>query len=157
MSWAWHWTSCSEPAVRAIATLLLTALACAFTPAAKADYYIVVGERNPVAGLTQQQVQQLFMGRTRSYPDGRPATPCDIASDALRAGFYRALSGMSLPQVTSYWARLMFSGRNLPPQRLNSEAAVIERLQNDPAAIGWLPVAPKQKGLRTVLVLKGAP
>jgi hypothetical protein len=25
---------------------------------------------------------------------------------------------------------------------------------NDPAAIGWLPEAPRQKGLRTVLVLK---
>jgi hypothetical protein len=143
--------------VRTTAILLLAALAAGFAPAARADYYVVVGERNPVAALSQQQVLQLFMGRTRSYPDGRPAATCEIASDAQRAGFYRALSGMSLPQVTSYWARLMFSGRNLPPQRLDSEAAVIERVQNDANTIGWLATAPRQKGLRTVLVVRETP
>jgi hypothetical protein len=140
--------------VRSITTLLLAALACTFAPAAKADFYVVVGERNPVAALSQQQVLQLFMGRTRSFPDGRPAATCEIASDTQRASFYHLLSGMSLPQVTSYWARLMFSGRNLPPQRLDSEAELVERVQNDPNAIGWLPQAPRQKGLRTVLVLR---
>ena len=139
------------------ATLMLATLACVFASTANANYYIVVSERSPVTTLSQQEALQLFMGRTRAFPDGRPATPCDIASDALRAGFYRSLSGLSLPQVTSYWARLMFSGRSLPPQRLDSEAALIARIQNDPAAIGWLPAAPKQKGLRTLLVLGDEP
>ena len=143
--------------MRALPTLLLAALAATFAPAARADYYVVVGERNPVTALTQQQVLQLFMGRTRSYPDGRTAATCEIGSDGQRAGFYRSLSGMSLPQVTSYWARLMFSGRNLPPQRLDSEAAVIERVQSDPHAIGWLSAPPRQKGLRTVLVVHETP
>jgi hypothetical protein len=143
--------------VRAITCLLLAALTATVAPAARADYYVVVGEHNPVPPLSQQQVLQLFMGRTRSFPDGRPAATCEIAGDAERAGFYRSLSGMSLPQVTSYWARLMFSGRSLPPQRLDSEAAVIKRVQNDANAIGWLTEPPRQKGLRTVLVLRDAP
>jgi hypothetical protein len=142
--------------VRSVTTLLLAALAATFAPVAQADYYVVVGERNPVTALSQQQVLQLFMGRTRTFPDGSPAATCEIASDAQRAGFYRSLSGMSLPQVTSYWARLMFSGRSLPPQQLASEAAVIEQVQNDPTAIAWLAAPPRQKGLRTVLVVREA-
>jgi len=137
----------------AICTLLIMAIA----PAARADYYVVVNESNPVTALTQQEALQLFMGRSRSFPDGAPAAPCDIANDALRAGFYHALGGMSLPQVNSYWARLMFSGRSLPPQRLANEAAMLEKISADTAAIGWLPEAPKRKGLRVVLTLKATP
>lgn len=124
---------------------------------ARADYYVVVSEHNPLTMLSQKEALQLFMGRSRAFPDGHPAIPCDIGDDALRAGFYRSLGGMSLPQVNSYWARLMFSGRSLPPQRVESEAAMVQRVGNDPSAIGWLTQAPKQKGLRTVLVLPEMP
>ena len=139
-----------------LATAIL-GLLLAFAPAARADYYVVVSERNPLTMLSQKDALQLFMGRSRTFPDGRPAIPCDIASDALRAGFYQALGGMSLPQVNSYWARLMFSGRSLPPQRLDSEAAMTQRIAEDASAIGWLPHAPRQKGLRIVLTLAETP
>jgi hypothetical protein len=138
-------------------SLLLTLLALGWAAEARADYYIVVGERNPVTALSQQEAVALFMGRTRFFADGRPAVPCDLAGDARRAGFYRALSGMSLAQVNSYWARLMFSGRSLPPQQLPDEEALVGRLAADPSAVGWLPEAPRRKGLRAILVLKDAP
>lgn len=138
-------------------TALVLAVLMLVAPAARADYFIVVSERNPLTMLSQKEALQLFMGRSRSFPDGQPAIACDIDSDGLRAGFYRALGGMSLPQVNSYWARLMFSGRSLPPERMETESAMVERIGRDPTAIGWLPQAPKQKGLRIVLVLPEAP
>jgi hypothetical protein len=143
--------------VRKFSAIFLATLALAFACRAEADYYVVVNERNPTTSLTQQQALQVFMGRSRFFPGGKPAVPCEVGSDQLREGFYQALSGLSLPQVTSYWARLMFSGRNLPPQRLDDEDAVAEKVAGDPAAIGWLTRPPTRKGLRTVLVLKGTP
>jgi hypothetical protein len=141
--------------MRFATAVFLAALALA--PAAKADFYVVVSERNATTSLTQESALQLFMGRSRAFPDGKPAVPCEIASETLRGGFYHALSGMSLAQVNSYWARLMFSGRNRPPQRLQNEAAMVERIASDPAAIGWLSEPPQHRGLRTVLVLKAQP
>jgi hypothetical protein len=139
-------------------TFILVALsALAFAPAARADYYVVVGEASPAMQLSQKDVLHLFMGRSRAFPNGNPASAHDLASSAQREGFYRALSGMSLAQVTSYWARLTFSGRSLPPVQLEDEAAMVAKLRTDPAAIGWLPTPPVAKGLRTVLVLKAAP
>jgi hypothetical protein len=132
------------------------ALLC-FAPATWADYYIVVNESNATASLTQTEALHLFMGRSRAFPDGGTAKTFELAGDDRRAGFYRALAGMGLAQVNSYWARLMFSGRNLPPQQLDGSAAMIEMVRRDPAAIGWLPEAPSQEGLRTVLVLRDPP
>lgn len=142
---------------QAAATLLAACALALATVAGAADYYVVVGDGSPVARLSQTEALHLFMGRSRSFPDGSMAVPYDLSDTAQRAGFYRALSGMSLPQVTSYWARLMFSGRKLPPQEIGSEAEMVEKLQRDPAAIGWLPQEPRRKGLRTVLILKDNP
>ena len=89
---------------------------------AQADYFIVVSHDSPLRQLSQKEALHLYMGRTRQLPDGDLATTYDLPDTPHREGFYRALSGMSLSQVTSYWARLMFSGRSLPPQRLDDEA-----------------------------------
>jgi hypothetical protein len=140
-----------------IASTLAALLLIGAAPPARADFYVVVGEHSPVTTLSQKEVMHLFMGRSRSFPDGSPATPHDLAQDAQREGFYRSLSGLTLPQVTSYWARLMFSGRNLPPARVETEADMVERLRTDATAIGWLPAAPKDGGIRTVLQLRAAP
>jgi hypothetical protein len=132
----------------------MLALSLVVAAPAWADYYIVVGEESPVVEVSQRDILHLYLGRARNLPGSQRAVACDLSNDSIRAGFYRALNGMSLAQLTSYWARLTFSGRNLPPEQLESEAAMVERLQRDPAAIGWLPSPPTQAGLRTVLVLK---
>lgn len=123
-------------------------------PAAASDYYIVVSEKNPTQALSEQEALHIFMGRTRSFPDGSLAISYELADAAQRSGFYQALADMSLAQVTSYWARLMFSGRNLPPQQIQGSAALLEKVRKDPQAITWLPDAPTQPGVRTVLVLR---
>lgn len=123
-------------------------------PAGAADYYIVVSEKNPTRTLTGQEALHIFMGRARTFPDGSRATSYELADAAQRAGFYRVLADMSLPQVTSYWARLMFSGRNLPPQQVQDRVALLEKVRRDPHAITWLPGPPAAPGVRTVLILR---
>jgi hypothetical protein len=140
-----------------IASTLAALLLVGAAAPARADYYVVVGEHSRVTELSRQDVLHLYLGRTRSFPDGSTAAPLDLAQDAQREGFYRSLSGLTLAQVTSYWARLMFSGRNLPPARVENEAEMVERLRQDATAIGWLSAAPKDKGIRTVLHLRTAP
>jgi len=141
----------------AVQVLMISAL-LAFAPGARADFYIVVGESSSQPSLTRTEALHLFMGRKRTLANGEVAQIFDMPADkSRRAGFYRALSGMSLAQITSYWARLMFSGQNLPPQSLRDEAAMIETLRRNPNAVGWLGSEPTAKGLRTVLVLPEAP
>lgn len=123
-------------------------------PAARADYFVVVSERNQQSSMTEQEVLHLYMGRTRTFPDGQTAVRFEADTGSAREGFYKALGGMSLAQVSSYWARLVFSGKSLPPQQLRDEKAVADKVREDPRAIGWLSAEPQQKGLKVVLVLR---
>jgi hypothetical protein len=143
--------------MRTLCRLLLTSILL-FATSAHADFYIVAQAGNPQQALTKGDALNLFMGRTRSFTNGQFALVFDLPRDNLkRAEFYRALCGMSLAQLTSYWSRLMFSGQSLPPQPLPDEATMIEIVKHNPNAVGWLSSAPIDRGLRTLLVLKESP
>lgn len=126
-----------------------------FAPFARADFYIIVHASNPQRTMTQKEVVDLFMGRSRAFVSGEFALAFDLPRDSAgRAAFYQALTGMSAAQVTSYWSRLMFSGQSMPPQPLPDEATMIEIVKRNPNAIGWVTREPADKQVRTVLVIK---
>ena len=131
------------------------ALLAMFAPLARADFYIIVHASNPQRTMTQREVVDLFMGRSRAFVSGEFAIAFDLPRDSPgRAAFYQALIGMSAAQVTSYWSRLMFSGQSMPPQPLPDEATMIEIVKRNPNAIGWVTREPTDKQVRTVFVIK---
>ncbi|MDE2401164.1 MAG: hypothetical protein KGL90_05830 [Burkholderiales bacterium] len=132
--------------------MLCATLAATF---AQADVYVIVNASNPQLSLTHKEAVDLYMGRTRVFANGDHVLACDLPRDsAVRASFYRALTGMSPAQVNSYWSRLMFTGQTMPPQALPNEAAVVELVKHNPGAMGYVSQEPTDKGLHTVLVLK---
>jgi hypothetical protein len=135
--------------------IFVFALLALFAPLAKADFYIIVHASNPQRTMTQREVVDLFMGRSRAFVGGEFAIAFDLPRDSsARAAFYKALTGMTAAQVTSYWSRLMFSGQSLPPQPLPDEATMIDIVKRNPNAIGWVTREPTDKQVRTVFVLK---
>jgi len=122
---------------------------------AHADIYVVVPAANDVRPMTAKEVVDIYMGRVRAFPGGAFAQPFDLPRDHPgRAAFYQALTGMSAAQINSYWSRLMFSGRVMPPQPLDGEAAMADVLRRNPNAIGYLLQEPADRSVHVVLVLK---
>jgi hypothetical protein len=131
------------------------ALAACFP--ARADIFVIVPAASAVKAMTQKEVVDIYMGRSRAFPGGEFALPFDLPREHPgRAAFYRALTGMDAAQINSYWSRLMFSGQVMPPQPLPTEAAMADVVKRNPSAIGYLLQEPADKGLHVVLVLKDA-
>lgn len=147
----------ARPRRRFVAGLLvgLLSLSPALPLTAQADVYVVVPATSTVKSMTQKEVVDLYMGRTRAFPGGEFALPFDLPREhAGRAAFYLALTGMGPAQVNSYWSRLMFSGQTMPPQSVADEAAMIDIVKRTPGAVGWVRKEPADKQLRVLLVLK---
>ena len=153
------------PAPRMLPRLTLLAAfwaaTAAFTPPATAQataqaqpLYVVVSAKSPRTTLTRKELLALYTGRVRTLGDGRPATPLDQRSDSeAREAFYRALTGMDIARINSYWARLHFTGQVQPPVALGDDSDVIRKLQSDPLAVGYLTRKPADASLRVVLDL----
>lgn len=119
-----------------------------------AEVYVVAHPEASAGRLDRERLEQLYMGRTRTFADGRFAVILDRPDSPLRERFYRALGGMSLPQVNAYWARLNFTGRVLPPQVRDSDEEVLATVRSQPDAIGYVSAVPADAAVRVLMRLE---
>ncbi len=135
--------------------LLLLFLACSYTSIAMAnDIAIVTHVENTNERITKAEAVNIFMGRFRQYPNGQRAKPYD--NNSSKNTFYKKLINKSPAEVKAYWARLIFSGRTLPPKSLKDSTTVIEKIQSDKQAISYIPLNQANESVKILLILKGS-
>lgn len=131
---------------------LLPAFTLLLASVATADVAVIGHARNPLDALTGKQVQDIFLGRTRSFPNERFALPIDQSSP-LRAEFYQRLTGRSVEQINAYWARILFTGQASPPLRVPDDPAVLQTIRENEGAIGYIDAAHVDGTVRVLLIL----
>lgn len=132
--------------------LFISLLLVLFMPPAQAELAIIVHIKNKSDSLTARQVQEIFLGRSRTFPTGKFALPIDQSSP-LRAEFYQKLSGRPIEQINAYWARIMFTGQASPPQQLPDDKAVLQTVRENEGAIGYIDNSQMDKSIRVMLRL----
>lgn len=131
---------------------LLPALLLLSATPAPAEVAVIAHPKNNLEALTPRETQDIFLGRTRTFPNGRPALPIDQSSP-LRAEFYPRLTGRPLEQVNAYWARIVFTGQDSPPPRLPDDAAVLRAVRENESAIGYIDPSHVDRSVRVLLLL----
>ncbi|WP_328594397.1 type 2 periplasmic-binding domain-containing protein [Alcanivorax sediminis] len=117
---------------------------------AMADPVVVVGAESSISSLSQNQVRQIFNGQLRRV-SGVSVKPLDLpGSNGTRELFYQQAMGKSAEQMKSYWARMIFTGRGMPPREVSSEREMGMLLGSDPGFIGYLDEARVPSGLKVV-------
>ena len=122
--------------MRCAAAILIACWLLFASAQAAAELVIIANPASGVEKLTRDEAVNIFMGRYRRLPSGMAALPMD--ENGEKAVFYRALLGKELPEVQSYWARLVFSGQGSPPRQMENADEVIETVANNKGAIGYI-------------------
>lgn len=119
---------------------------------AHAENVIIVHPKNNLDALAPQAVQDIFLGRTRVFPNGKFALPIDQSS-GLRADFYQKLTARPISQINAYWARIIFTGQASPPLQLPDDTAVLQTVRENEGAIGYVERSSVDDTVRVVLEL----
>jgi ABC-type phosphate transport system substrate-binding protein len=128
---------------------IICALALALCGAAAQAADLVVIANPAVAGLTKDQVADLYLGKNQSY------NPVDLAeASPLYAEFYKKATGRDVAQVKSTWSRIVFSGKGQPPKQLPDSAAVKKAVAADPKGVGYIEKSAVDGTVKTVLTLE---
>ncbi|HEX5392424.1 MAG TPA: hypothetical protein VFW68_04045 [Rhodocyclaceae bacterium] len=107
--------------------------------AVEAETVVIMAASSAVTQVSRDDVINIFTGRYRRLPNGAAVVPIEPGIDTpVRRAFYKGLLGKSVSEMRAYWARLVFSGRTVPPDELPTDADVVERVGKDPAAIGYV-------------------
>jgi ABC-type phosphate transport system substrate-binding protein len=136
--------------------LVVTAMfALTGAPAHAGDASSIVVIVNPSSGvehLTREEVIDIFLGRYRKLPSGRVALPIDVAEPGdERERFYRLLVKKTTAEISSYWARLVFSGQTSPPFQVPDAKTALELVGSNPNAIAYVDRASVNAHVKVVL------
>lgn len=116
---------------------------------------VVVNPQSGVDKLSRDEIIDIFLGRYRKLPDGRVALPIDVAeSSPERARFYQLLVKKSTSEMSSYWARLVFSGQTSPPFQVPDAKSALELVQSSPSAIAYVDRSAVTAKVKVVFELK---
>ena len=97
---------------------------------------------NPAIGvqhLSRREALDIFLGRYRTFPSGASALPIDLDINSTeRKQFYLLLAHKDSSDMSSYWARLTFSGKISPPFAVTDARMAVDIVANNPNAIAYV-------------------
>jgi ABC-type phosphate transport system substrate-binding protein len=121
---------------------------------ADAELVVIVSASSSVTALTENEVADIYLGRTSQLPGGAHVQPVDLADDAAnRASFYRIVCGKSPAQLRAYWSKLIFTGSGQPPREVADAEAMKRLVAAGATAIGYIDRSQLDPTVKAVLAL----
>jgi ABC-type phosphate transport system substrate-binding protein len=139
--------------MRTFVQLLFVLTALPFAQAVAAQTLVVIV--NPSVGvqhLSRREALDIFLGRYRTFPSGASALPIDLdINSAERRQFYLLLAHKDSSDMSSYWARLTFSGKISPPFAVADAHMAVDLVANNANAIAYVDRAAVDDRVRIAL------
>lgn len=127
-------------------TLVLGAAFVVAAWPAMAEVVVVVNPNSPAASMTNDQVAQVFLGKsTEMKPVDQPE------SAPIRGEFYKKVTDKEASQAKAHWAKMVFTGKATMPKEVGNSADVKKAVAADPKAIGYIEKSAVDSSVKTVL------
>lgn len=103
------------------------------------DFVVVIHAENPTTSIERGLLSKIFLKKAKRWENGVAVAPVDQAEQsAVREAFTRKVHKKSVSAIKSFWQRMIFSGRDVPPTELESDAEVLEFVAGEPGAVGYI-------------------
>jgi len=133
---------------------LMLVNAIAFSSATQAGIAVVVSPDNGSSSMSKEEVARLFLKKSKKFRSGMKAEPLDQGgNDATREKFYKKVVNKQPSQLSSYWSRMIFTGKGTPPREVGNDENVINTVSNNVNAIGYIDTASVDSRVKVLLTV----
>lgn len=124
-------------------TLVLATIVLGFClPVPASSYVIIVNRKYDSEVITQQELRDIYSGDKTFWNSGARVRPVRLAdSDPVTQDFMSEILAQSVSQYLQSWRHKLFSGRALPPKKVDSAQDVVKFVEENDGAIGFVPTA----------------
>ena len=99
---------------------------------------VIVNKHSAIDTLNAQQIRNLYMGDSRHSPQGEKITVINQRQlTPEKKQFFAQLIQKKPSQYHAYWARLLFTGKAVPPRELENNIEVIEYVAANKNALAY--------------------
>lgn len=120
-------------------SILTLALLLTIVMTAQAGSLTVIANKGvSVSSLSRGDVQNIFLGKTVLWPDGKKMNPAVLKSGAAHESFLNDLLGKNAGQFDTFWKQAVFTGKGRPPKAVGSEAEMVQYVGATDGAVGYI-------------------
>ena len=107
---------------------------------AAANIVLIANPNLPVEQLSRYEVKNIFLSRMKTV-QGVRVRPVMLKKKEVTARFLREELGKTPVQFSSYYRKMIFTGRGRPPHETASEEELVAYVRSTPGAIGYIDAA----------------
>lgn len=99
---------------------------------------VIANKSVPVQKISDIELLDLYSGDVKYWKNDKPVVVFDLEkSEQIRDKFYNFL-GKSSSRMKSIWMKRLLSGEGQPPESIEDENAMIEKVATTKGAIGFI-------------------
>jgi len=104
-----------------------------------AELVVIVHPGNSLEAITKDELKRIYLGKSKEFPNGLIIAALDQEKESEeKEKFYKKVVGKSLSQVSSYWSRLIFTGKGIPPRVLPNDKEIKSWVASHPESIAYI-------------------
>nr|WP_320017154.1 substrate-binding domain-containing protein [uncultured Desulfobacter sp.] len=118
--------------------LLMMIPMLAASPARAGGVKVITSSSTPVDSIDQADVKKIFLGKTKSWPDGNPVEFVVLKSGDVHKNFLKSYVKKSASQFKTYWKKQVFTGKGKNPTSFGSENELLAYVTGKTGVIGYV-------------------
>lgn len=105
------------------------------------SFKIIVNEVNSVKSISADYLKKIFLKKETKWQDDSKIYPVDLNETSnIRENFTEKIHGKRVSAIKAYWQKQIFTGRGVPPPEKSSEKEVLEYVEKNEGAIGYISI-----------------
>lgn len=116
------------------------------------DFLVVANPSVELERISTAKLSRLFLKKVTRWDDGTAVFVVEVGDRKVREAFADRVHSMSLSALRTYWAQMVFSGRDVPPLEKASAEEVLQYVRSHPGAVAIVPAGTPATGVKRVIV-----
>lgn len=105
----------------------------------KSTFKIIVNKSNSIKSIGMDELQKIFLKKHTKWKSGEIINPVDLnESSKIREDFTDIVHNKRVSAIKAYWQKQIFTGRGVPPPEKPTEKEVLEYIEKNEGAIGYV-------------------
>jgi ABC-type phosphate transport system substrate-binding protein len=103
-----------------------------------ASITVIVHPDSPLKEASKDEIKKLFLAKSSKIQGVSLKPVAQNSSQSIRIVFDEDILGKNPSRAKAYWSRLVFTAAGMPPPELDTNAAVVKWVSENPKAIGYV-------------------
>lgn len=117
---------------------------------ALAEQIIIVNKGVSINSVDSDTLKKIYLGKKSKWDNGDKIVPVNLNEGPVHENFIKNVVNKSTSQYVTYWKRMIFTGKGIPPKSVPTETDIVNFVSNTSGAIGYIDSATPHDAVKVV-------